>query len=306
MRFIYVLIFSGFLSFLDSGCDSTRADNAKETKQDKGKKDKKNKKEKESVSAGVKVEQKWELPDILQEISGFAYISPNRFACVQDEAGAIFIYNTAEEKIEKQISFGASGDYEGLALAGKTAFVIRSDGQLFRVENIDSRDKPAIKSYTTGLTAKNNVEGLTYDAKNNRLLIAIKGSETSETDFKGIYAFDLTTQKLIAEPVFKINLKDEAFQNRQVKNVNAAIQPADLALNPTTEDLYVVEATNPQLVILNKQGNIKNRFVLSSKEFSQPEGLTFSPNGDFYIANEGKKEPGNILKISLTNQPAEM
>src|SRR4030095_138943 len=62
--------------------------------------DKEKKSDKESSkgnSAGntsdVTILQTWELPADLMEVSGIAYIDDQRFACIQDEAGTIFIFN---------------------------------------------------------------------------------------------------------------------------------------------------------------------------------------------------------------------
>ncbi len=43
----------------------------------------------------IKIISRWDLPSELLEISGIAYIDATHFACVQDEAGTIYIYNTA-------------------------------------------------------------------------------------------------------------------------------------------------------------------------------------------------------------------
>ncbi|HEY1020794.1 MAG TPA: hypothetical protein VGE06_00715, partial [Flavisolibacter sp.] len=36
---------------------------------------------------GVKVAQQWDMPAVLKEISGIAYMDGERFACIQDEKG---------------------------------------------------------------------------------------------------------------------------------------------------------------------------------------------------------------------------
>mgnify|MGYP003577667834 CR=1 FL=1 len=84
-----------------------------------------------------------------------------RFACVQDEEGKIFIFNRATGKIEKEIPFAGSGDYEGIALKGNTAYVLRADGVLYEV-NMDGA-QASLKEHKTVLTVEHNVEGLTYD-----------------------------------------------------------------------------------------------------------------------------------------------
>ena len=71
--------------------------------QKEDKKEKKNKKDQgdAKVSPEVRVTQKWDMPSPLKEISGIAWIDNTRFACVQDELGKIFIFNTATNTIEK-------------------------------------------------------------------------------------------------------------------------------------------------------------------------------------------------------------
>ena len=85
---------------------------------------------------GVKVIKRWDLPAVLTEISGLAGMDNERFACIQDELGNIYVYNTAIAKIEKEISFAGFGDYEGITLVGDTAWVVRSDGRLYEVNNM--------------------------------------------------------------------------------------------------------------------------------------------------------------------------
>lgn len=298
MKKVNAIGFSLLLSFCLFCCDASKADQARQHAfKSEGKKEKKGKKE-EAASTAVAVEKKWELPAILREISGLAYLGNNRFACVQDEAGVIFVYNTGTGKIEKQVTFGASGDYEGLALVGKTAFVVRSDGTIIEVDNIDI-PSPRVATYKTPLTAAHNVEGLTYDRRHHRLLLTIKGVETGQKDYKGIYAFDLKTKNLSANPVIKLNLLDPALPRVSSKNLQKALQPSEIAINPATGDIYLTEATNPQLLVLNADGAIRSRYKLSRRAFSQPEGIAFGPGGELYISNEGTKASGNILQVKI-------
>jgi hypothetical protein len=39
---------------------------------------------------------------------------------------------------------------------------------------------------------------------------------------------------------------------------------------------------NPQLLITDAAGNIRKLYGLNSKEFAQPEGITFNPAAIFY------------------------
>jgi uncharacterized protein YjiK len=300
MKNIHAFGCSLLLTFFLFCCDASKADHPgrkdykKENKIDKKGKNKKE----EAASPDIEVVKKWDLPKILQEISALTYLGNNRFACVQDEAGVIFIYNTTTAKIERQVTFGTTGDYEGLALVGKTAYVVRSDGKLFEVENIDT-PSPRVTTYTTSLTAAHNVEGLAFDSRHHRLLLAIKGSEAGHKDYKGIYSFDLKTKTLSADPVLKLNLADPALSQGSGKQQQNVLQPSEIAVHPNTGDIYLAEATNPQLLVLSADGSIRSRYKLSSRTFVQPEGIAFGPGGELYISNEGKKARGNILRVNI-------
>src|ERR1051325_149335 len=42
-----------------------------------------------AFSPGISVEQRWDLPSELREISGIAHVDDQRFICVQDEEGIL-------------------------------------------------------------------------------------------------------------------------------------------------------------------------------------------------------------------------
>jgi len=244
----------------------------------------------------VDVIKKWQMPDILKEISGISYISSNRFACIQDNKGSIFIYNTSGDSLEKIIPFWDSGDFEGIALAGNTIYAVRSNGILYAVTNY-KRKNPTIKEYRTSLTEKQNVEGLCYDEKNKRLLLAIKSNELNTKDYKGIYAFDLVKKVFVDEPVIKIDLNDPVWKNTSDEQ---KIRPSDLAVHPVTGDIYVIDGEEPKLIILSPTGAIRSLQQLKRTQFRLPEGICFSKKGDLFICNEGGLlEKGNILKVAL-------
>ena len=270
----------------------------KDQKEKKGKKGGK-KEDNPTPDGGISILQKWEMPASLNEISGIARIDGVRFACVQDEQGKIFIYNTADSKIEKEISFGDVGDYEGIAVVGTTAYVMRADGKLFEVSAFNS-DKPSAKQHSTHLTAKQDVESLCYDPKNNRLLLAIKGKETDSKDYKGIYAFDLSSKKLSVAPVYKVDLTEGTAEDNKGKN---KIQPSDIAVHPVTGDLYILDGPDSRLLVMGQDGATKQLYQLNTKDFAQPEGIDFAPEGDLFISNEANKGSGNILKVLISATP---
>ena len=239
--------------------------------------------------------QRWDLPAELKEISGIAYIDDHRFACVQDEDGKIFIFNRTSNQVEKAISFGAAGDYEGIAVDGNMAYVLRADGRLFEVDM--EGNSGSGKQHTTGLTIQQNVEGITLDKKNDRLLLAIKDDEPGNPGYKGIYAFNLSNRQFVNEPVIKIDLSNEMFSSSNGKN-DKSIMPSEIAIHPVTGEIYIADGPKARLLVMDVSGNMKKLLHLG-EEFAQPEGLAFSPAGELFISNEGTKQPGNIFKVAI-------
>ena len=250
-------------------------------------------KKKYDPSTQITIKAQWELPEILREVSGIAYLGNDRFACVQDELGTIFIFNKVTRQIEREIIFTGPGDFEGIAVKGNTAYVVRSDGKLFEVDMLTKKTK----EYDIGSAIIQNIEGLCYDAKNNRLLFAGKNQDLALPGYKGIYAFDITGTRFINEPVFKIKLEDLEQANQGSKK-HRLLMPSAIGIHPLTNDLFIIDGPKARLLILDSKGNIKSPYELGTG-FAQPEGITFTPQGDIFISNEGKRNAANIIQVEI-------
>ncbi|WP_405370963.1 SdiA-regulated domain-containing protein [Nonlabens sp. Asnod2-A12] len=240
----------------------------------------------------------WELPTSLEEISGMAWLPNNKLACIEDEDGVIFIYDLKTEKIEEQIKFGTPGDYEGIAVDKEDAYILRSDGVIFQVAQYRS-DAIETSHFKTLFTIKNNMESLTMDSKNNRLITITKDRDPYSDDYKGLYQIPLDTKEMDENPILKISMKDDALKEYQKKKAYKSFNPSDVAIHPITRDYYVLEGKTPRLIIMDKTGAIKNFYKLDKKNFPQPEGITFAPDGTLYISTEGKGNHGAILEVTL-------
>lgn len=249
--------------------------------------------------------QKWDMPTELEEISGIAFVAKNKIACVQDEDGIIFIYNLATESVEKTIDFAKAGDYEALSIVDSTAYVMNSNGLLHEIQDFMGTSFRT-NQFQTPFSGKNNMESLTADTLNNRLLMAVKDQDPNSETYKGIYGFDLHSKEVSLIPIFKIQRNDPIFKTSISDDDGGntdAFYPSDMAINPLDGNIYVLEAKNPRLLILDPKGKPIALHTLHEESFPQPEGITFAPDGTLYIANEGKNGMANILEVELRSEP---
>lgn len=255
--------------------------------------------------SNIKIVRQWDLPRIMEEISGIDYLKDGRIACIQDEDGKIFIYNLDSKEIDRTIDFAEKGDFEGIAVVGQKAFVLRSDGVLFEVADIRA-ENPEVTQHDTPLTEDRNVEGLCYDKANNRLLLAIKDREEDKNaDYKGIYEYNLKTNEFNSEPVYKLKFNDPIFADLNDIGTSKVFRPSEINIQPKTGEIYLLDAEVPKMLILSKDWKPKALYVFDINDFPQPEGLTFSPEARMFISNEGVWHPGNILEVDIKNRKKE-
>ena len=258
-----------------------------------------------------------ELPEEMNEISGITFLNDSVLVAIQDEEGILFYYNINQNKIIKKQTFADNDDYEDLVIAGNDLYTITSKGLIHQIKDFES-SKPVIKSFKTAFSAKNDIEGLAYDAKKHRLLIAPKeaGLDKDKTT-KEIYGFDLKTMTLQTAPVYTIHLaeieaqfKGDALEESSKKflkalgnhNMNKIFRSSALAINVTSGETYILSAINGLILVLTPEGVLKKLIQLSGPEYKQPEGIAFSPNGKLYISNEGSKSGiGNIIELQHEN-----
>jgi uncharacterized protein YjiK len=227
---------------------------------------------------------------------------------VQDEIGMVFIYDIRKNQIIKEIPFAGKGDFEGIASVDQTLYVLQSGGILFGINDFQSK-APSVKYYKTGIPARDN-EGLCYDSKNKRLLIACKGGYKDDNlkSKQLIYSFDLTTMKLSNEPVFILDvkiirklvkengIKIPGIDKDEVNKIDFRI--SDIAINPMTGKLFLISAADNAMIVTGMSGIPDNILPLKNEYFRQPEGITFNSAGDLFISNEGAGKKPTIVRFN--------
>lgn len=252
-----------------------------------------------------------DLPFELREISGLTDFSNNEIACVQDENGIIFIYNIDSDSIIGQYNFGSKGDFEGLTRVDSTYYVLRSDATLLEIQY--PWDSTNVTETKLNIPTRDN-EGLCYDERDNRLLLAPKskmGKGEHLKNIRAIYAIDLVSKELNETPLFLINTDEivdfanahaiplpQKLSKQSSDSISALkFMPSSLAVHPKTDEIYIISAIDHTLAVYNKKGTILNFMYLDPVLFNKPEGITFLQNGDIVITNEGQMGRPTLLKF---------
>jgi DNA-binding beta-propeller fold protein YncE len=248
-----------------------------------------------------KPSKKFKMPDDLDEISGLSYVSEDKFACIQDNKGMIYVFDIEKREVTYVYKFGKAKDCEDVAVVNNTAYVLQSNGHIWQIDDFEKnnpfgkKDHKAKKYKPLLLSKENNTEGLAFDSESNSLLIACKGSQELEEhliDLKGkkaIYRFDLSTKTFSERPAYVIDLG-------YLDNGNFEL--SGIAVHPITGNIYVITSVDKMLIILNQEGKVIAAKKLDKKIFKQPEGICFNPDGDLFISNESHdKGKATILKF---------
>lgn len=245
--------------------------------------------------------QVWNLPASLKEVSGIAWVDENHWLLIEDLHPDLYLVRFEKEVIvEKTIPFlkqrDEKFDFEDVAVAGNTAYALWSHGVIYKIDNWNSQ--PVVRTWATGLTKKNNIEGLCFDPLSAGLLIACKnksGDQEEKKSTRAVYGFDLSSGKLNNEPFLLIHKKDFKEKENEVSN----FYPSAIAVHPQTHDLYILSSKETKaMAVYNHEGMFKSVQIIDREIMTQPEGICFSTNGDLYISTEGKHgEPPKVLKF---------
>lgn len=234
----------------------------------------------------LKVVKTFELPFVLREVSGISHVDDTRIACIQDEDGIIFIYDLEDEQIVKEIKFGPQGDYESIRVLDSVAYVMESDGKIFKIIDFESNQR-SIETYETEFASFNDMESLDYHKELKKFLTIPKENNllNNREDFI-IYLLDPEDFKIEKELFTSLNYTDSIFDMKTNRFVESDFLASELTIHPETGEIYILDSRIPKLLVLHPDGSPKKMHLLNPEDFQQPEGLSFDSKGKMYISNE--------------------
>jgi uncharacterized protein YjiK len=249
------------------------------------------------------------LPNKLQELSGLAMTNDGRLFGHNDEKADIYQIDLNEGKIIKTFFVGEKTlheDFEDLTIVNRKFYMVSAGGDIYQFEEGDDGIHVPYRKYKTKLNIKNDVEGLCYDPETDALLLACKGDPGK--DYKGkraVYAFFLSEKTLQKKPRFLISI-EEVYEGMKL-DLNQKIAdfflltenvfaPSGIEKHPVTGHFFIVSAQGRILIEISSQGNILGRCMLDKKLHAQPESITFTPDLNLLIGDEGGNGRARITK----------
>jgi uncharacterized protein YjiK len=153
------------------------------------------------------------------------------------------------------------------------------------------------KEFTLDRGGNSEFEAMYLGADGKSLVLLCKECSKEKDEIRTAYRFDLATLTFSSEPLYSINIADI---KKLLNDDKAEFKPSAAGINPANGKLYIVASVGKLLVVADKNGKIEQVFRLDPTLYNQPEGMTFAPNGDLYISNEGGGGIATILKFVYT------
>lgn len=140
----------------------------------------------------------------------------------------------------------------------------------------------------------NEFEGL-FKTDSGTIVLLCKSCQEDNKKKLSLYTFNY---KDSSRSYTKLISFDMAAVAEKLGDENIKVKPSAAAVNPVTKDLYILNSTGLQfLMIFSPAGEFKEVYKLDPVIYKQPEGMTFTPAGDLIISNESHKEGSGQLLI---------
>lgn len=226
------------------------------------------------------------LPHPLQEVSGIAFDSTNgMLIAINDEKGCLFVLDTLNN-VKATIPFAGTGDYEDVVINKGRALALKSDGDIYLIEQYTS-DTPPVKHFRyRGCNAE--FETLIWDKRVSRYLLVSKICTKHKNNC--IYSFSPATGSF--------SLYDKQINRREfkIKTGMEGFHPSGGAID-RDNNLLMLSAMEHVLIKLDKNWVITDVFQLNKDVLPQPEGIAFDMRGQLYLSTEAAGGKPKLISI---------
>lgn len=231
--------------------------------------------------------QKIELGKVLNEISGITYnLDSKTLLGISDSKEKVFELNVNRSKLKDYTDkvVGPNTDLEDIVKVKEIVYLLASKGIIYAVNK--NQDSTGVQQYPFWSADQNDFETLYYDPNVNGLIMLCKSCASDKgKQIRSAYRFDLDTRTFDSSVFYTISTADV---RSVMKDNDVKFEPSAAEIHPFNKRLYILSSAGNALVITDTRGKVIEGYHLNPDDHPQAEGLTFAPNGDMYIANEGK------------------
>jgi uncharacterized protein YjiK len=238
------------------------------------------------------------LPVELDEVSGLAFYGRDTSVfAIGDEFGFLYKIPLTKGKPIQKWKFSSLGDYEDLVMVDKVFYVLQSSGNITAF-TFDDHNQILTQQKEFPATG-NEFEILYYDPHIFKLILLCKDCETDKKKVLTAFYFNLLNKQFDDSSSINVTAIANMIGEKKIK-----FKPSAAAIHPITDELYIISSINKLLVITDRKGNPKQTFPIDAALFKQPEGITFTPQGDMIISNEAAdRGVANLLFFKYNKKP---
>ena len=231
------------------------------------------------------------LPSALDEISGISFYPKDSSVFAEiDEDGLLFKVSLNGNNAIKQWRYDKKHDFEDIVMHDSTFYILESNGDIETLKFVGDSIIKTKSKYPDADKKTNEFETLYYD---NSLGLVMLCKNCEDDKKKVVTAFKCNPDSSVYDVAFQIDVKPI---EEKAKEENFHFKPSAAAINPITNELYILASVNKLLVVADRNGKVKDVYELDPVTFNQPEGINFTPWGDLLISNEkGEKDAATIL-----------
>lgn len=231
------------------------------------------------------------LPATLREVSGFAVAADGLVLTHNDSRGRVLALDPATGEVRRRYVLAGEPrrDFEGIAVAGDSVYLMTSTGQIYLFRDGADGDTVSFEVLETGLGRLCELEGLAWDPAGRVLLIPCKVQYGAGIR-NGLLLFRWSPdhRRPATPPV--IQIPAGALRN----TLRVSVLRATAVEVDTASDRILVLSSQPQaLVELDRSGQLRLAVGLRSSRHPQPEALALLPDA-LVIGDEGGTGRGTM------------
>jgi hypothetical protein len=248
----------------------------------------------------------WALPRRIREISGLALDDEGRLFAHDDEVAVIYQLDYQRGRIIKAFALGSppvKGDFEGIAWADGSFYLVTSDGDLLVAEEGKDGAYQPYQRHVTGLGRRCEIEGLHFDAPARLLRLACKTiREPGSKNRTLVLAWSIDSASPAPEHDLELRWPKPDDMTATAEHLlgdgrgtRRRLRLSGITRSTGNGNWLAVASRQNALVEFSPDGLVLRAFQIPrAHHHPQMEGITITADGRLIIADDSNQERGRL------------